>query len=652
MVLPNYTYVKKGDVELPDEKPIISKSIGEKCIIDMAKEYGIYDDDNKWNNSIISENIVDKLEYYDDDGTEEKSYNFCIKDAKQNIYKNCALKEKNIWLVNYDDKCTINKNITEAPLGFEKVNIANIDELEKPEGIDYIFDLADTETKSICNTKWYDWFTIPDFHNGNRYENVSIGGQDICHAHCESDYIPHDKERNKCISRSKYKFGQIARSFTFSPFALIILLGSDKDTLKELYKKTINDKDKIINYEKKQNYKDIKYDIEINDELHKEIINNDTIIEKLLDEVITEMKISINTHIIAKDINDKNIIPIIDINKNINLNPVEAYNDKNILLTAYNIANKLSIFLNTNDKNINKNYEEWKKNLKEISGNNINSWEFNKQLLLLQAACKCCFGELNENNTKYKYIRTYKTYINTKLSKLTDNNIIIKQNLKFPDISQEQIIKSYDLEDITNNKGNIPPSVDADTLKKIKEAAKASKMKIEEDLRKNIDKNEEHETIKTEASKKLELNLIDNIFSSNLLVFINLFIVLLVIVIFLYFIILIIHLNWNSFAIYINTILYGFYWCFLNLKQWLYLICGIVVYKKLDIIKTHQTFLNWEIKYNELTYKYPNIIGNTKKIILLWFPLILIMGYFIITYLKIITAIKLNPFHKPHPDKK
>ena len=66
MVLPNYTYVKKGDVELPDEKPIISKSIGEKCTIDMAKEYGIYDDDNKWNNSIISENIVDKLEYYDD----------------------------------------------------------------------------------------------------------------------------------------------------------------------------------------------------------------------------------------------------------------------------------------------------------------------------------------------------------------------------------------------------------------------------------------------------------------------------------------------------------------------------------------------------------------------------------------------------------
>jgi len=33
MVLPNYTYVKKGDVELPDEKPIISKSIGEKLSI-------------------------------------------------------------------------------------------------------------------------------------------------------------------------------------------------------------------------------------------------------------------------------------------------------------------------------------------------------------------------------------------------------------------------------------------------------------------------------------------------------------------------------------------------------------------------------------------------------------------------------------------
>tara|TARA_B100000795_G_C22806311_1_gene445089 strand:+ start:2528 stop:4465 length:1938 start_codon:yes stop_codon:yes gene_type:complete len=644
MVLPNYTYVKKGDIELPDEKPIISKSIGEKCTINMAKEYGIYDDDNKWDNSIISENIVDKLQYYDDE--KKKSYNFCIKHSDDNIYKNCALKEKNIWLVNDGNKCTINKNITEAPLGFEKVNIANIDDLEKPDGIDYIIKLADT-SKSICNTRWYDWFTISDFHNGNIYENASNGEKDICYTPCEYDYIPDDKEKDKCISRSKYKFGEVAKTFTFTPFALIILLGSDKDTLKELYKKTINDKDKIINYEKKQNYKDIKYDIEINHELHKEIINNDTLIDDLLLEVINQMKITINTDIITKNIDDTNIIPIIDINKNINLNPTEAYNDKNILLTAYNIANKLSIFLNTNDKKINKNYEEWKKNLKEISGNNINSWQFNKQLLLLQAACKCCFGEPNKNNTKYKYIKTYKTYINTKLSKLTDNNIIIKENLNFPDISQEQIIKSYDLEDITNN------PVDRNGLSEEKQTIlqdeigkakiKAAQKEKEENLRKEKNRTQHHDIIK-KTSDKLNLKIIDNIFSTNLLVFINLFIVLLVIVIFLYFMILIIHLNWNSFAIYINTILYGFYWCFLNLKQWIYLICGIVVYKKLDIIKTHQTFLNWEIKYNEITYKYPNIISNTKKIILLWFPLILIIGYFIITYLKIITAIKINPF--------
>ena len=30
-------------------------------------------------------------------------------------------------------------------------------------------------------------------------------------------------------------------------------------------------------------------------------------------------------------------------------------------------------------------FYEWKKNLKEISGNNINSWKFNKQLLLLHS---------------------------------------------------------------------------------------------------------------------------------------------------------------------------------------------------------------------------------------------------------------------------
>lgn len=360
-----------------DDYSIKTVYTGEICTIDVAKAYGIFDKDTYFN-GLIPANEKKEIETYPTNTNNGSNYSLCSLDNNNsNAYKNCVLSTKNPWksLDESNSYCMLPLNIT-LPSGLE-YNEDNKGLINKPTGIP-LFKNKDT----FCQNKFYDWFSIPDFHFGNQYSvelNTSnIDNQSLkCLQACELGSVPYNDFGNnsKCIDRNKYEYGIYKTQFYYLPIALILLLGCDRDILLRMYKDSIIE----MRIEMKSKGLDIDYD------LYNDIMNNSSTHENIYEDA----KKDIREHV-------RNLLNVPIDYTNI-MEPSKSVQDitngvmtKKRISYAYDVAEKY--YNLTRSPETFKELFEWKKTLADICGFGVNSDKFYKVLLYLKQACNVAFG--------------------------------------------------------------------------------------------------------------------------------------------------------------------------------------------------------------------------------------------------------------------
>jgi hypothetical protein len=93
--------------------------------------------------------------------------------------------------------------------------------------------------KKLCEETWYDWFTISDYHLGNKYDNIKneVDGTTTCYSPCPSYSVPgyatdpvtgetssmfdHTDKLKTCVSRSSYFSGKYQSGSKYCPLTRI-----------------------------------------------------------------------------------------------------------------------------------------------------------------------------------------------------------------------------------------------------------------------------------------------------------------------------------------------------------------------------------------------------------------------------------------------
>lgn len=578
------TIYENNDKEVVSSPPTVYD--GEECTYEIAgpNNYNITKD-GKFDTSIIPKTDQNKINKYIDEN--EYEYSLC-NNVDSKYYFNCALDKKNIWLTKNDaHECIINKDIVLPPNNIEKDENTGIHRLTKPDSFTAIKDLkypstTDDEYNIICSERWYDWFTIPDYHNGNKYASeIDSNGENKCFKPCKfgsiltsdtknlSAYLGENK--NKCINRDLIDNGRLKNTLLFTPYAIIFLFGSTKIDLIDLYKYELSNINSIVDKYNENPNKQYDYEIDIN--VLKQITENDFTLNNIIDDLKLTMRLPIK-QLITEPISHLNIIPPHDNLSKLNNEPIKYYNSEKYIKKGYEIARKLHTYLT--DISLKSDFYLWKKQLEIINGFDINSWEFNKVLLLLQASCMLCFGYQNPKDILYKKQKEYNEYIMQKIFKFNDNNKFNRIN--FPRITNSQVLKSID----TNNPFN---NMDNATLLSIE----SSKIKdyqlfyadtgVNDEIPNNmtplrncdikfynynsipITKKEDCKPSDIELCvEQINVHMIDNGFTTFLINTFNCFFVVVVMIIFIFMSYLLIILVWPSFANVINYAIFGFIW--------------------------------------------------------------------------------------------
>lgn len=575
------TEYNNDNATLPQDNQELTMDKGEICTYQIAEKYNIAKN-KKFDTSIIPKHDQDKINKYNDNNKYE--YSLCNKsDDGNNFYYNCALDKKNIWLTrDTTNDCKINEKIVLPPDKLEKID--NILLLKKPNPFTAVKNLLDQQDdiNILCNERWYDWFTIPDYHNGNKYTKEIDGDTYKCYKPCnfgsiissdtmnESAFLGETK--NKCINRDLIDNGRLKNTLLFTPYAIIFLFGLTKNDLIDLYKYELDNIQLIV--DQNNNKSDKLYNYEINNNLFKAIKENDITLEKIVNDLKTKMQIPIK-QLVTEPISHLNIIPPHDNLGNLNQEPKKYYINEKYIKKAYEISSKLNKYLS--DESLKSDFYSWKKQLQEINGFDINSWEFNKILLLLQSSCMLCFGYQNEKDILFKKQKEYNEYIFQKILKFNDKNIKFTR-INFPRIKNSQILKSIDTKNPFNNMTD-------DTLlnlnsKKIKEyQIKYSDNGIIDEIPYDkllinycdikfykydrtviTSKNDFTESDIEQSVNEINIDMIDNSFSSYLINIFNSFFVVIVIVLFIFMSYLLLMLIWPNFANVVNYIILGFIW--------------------------------------------------------------------------------------------
>lgn len=407
----------------------INVSTGEVCTISVAKKYGLFNSKTFFNSS-IPQNDVKYIDVYSNNViNKEMKYSLCSLSLNDNnSIENCILSTNNIWKVldNTGTKCSLPSNITLPDT--LKYNKTNSNLINKPDNI-YKY----RAKNNYCQEQWYDWFTIPDYHLGNTYKIIESSNSSKCYKPCDFGNIPEieidkttNETKNICILKDDYKYGIYKGTFNYLPVALIILLGSTKETLINNYLNILSST-KTFSEEKGFNIDDKLYDNLYNNEITKNNIYKD--IKKTLNEAInTLMNQPFDyTNIIEPSGNIAIISNIIM--------------TKERLEFAYDIAKKFHNFTIATDPKIISEYNEWKKSLADINGFDITNYKFNKQLLLLKRACNVAFdGKTLYSNNTILYI----------LNKNIGNNDIIKTPIVF-NIKDQDVVLAISSNNTQNN---------------------------------------------------------------------------------------------------------------------------------------------------------------------------------------------------------
>lgn len=630
------TIYNKDNKNLPVDQQS-SMGTGEQCTYRAAENYYKIAENNIFDINIIPKSDQDKINKWrpGDEEDSSKEYSLCNK-HEGTFYYNCALDKKNIWLTkDTDNKCKINEKIALPPNKLEKNE--NILSIKKPDPFVAVKNLSNSSSdiNILCNERWYDWFTIPDYHNGNKYSKELDGDTYQCYKPCkfgsiitsntvnESAFLQENKK--KCINRDLVDNGRLKNTMLFTPYAIIFLFGLTKNDLIDLYKYELDNIQLIIDENNKKS--DKLYDYEIDNYIFKAIKEDNTTLENIVNDLKTKIQTPIK-QLVTEPISHLNIIPPHDNLGNLNLEPKKYYNNEKYIKKAYEIATKLNKYLS--DVSLKSDFYSWKKQLEEINGFDINSWEFNKILLLLQSSCVLCFGYQNPKDILFKKQKEYNEYIFQKILKFNDINNTFSR-INFPRIKNSQILKSIDTKNPFNNMSdNTLLSLD---LNKIKSYQISS---VEDDtssdnptdmLPINIcdikfykyertlitSKNDLTESDIELCVNEINIDMIDNSFSSYLINIFNSCFVVITIVLFIFMSYLLLMLIWPNFANVVNYIILGFIWIIAVFVGTFQTLSFTASNSKGFILQIHQFALKAEF-WTDQFMKTIVMIGHEKQI--------------------------------------
>jgi hypothetical protein len=391
---------------------------GEVCTISSAMKYNIFDKIKYFDNSKLPEQDIFNIDKHINNAVDKTlPYSLCsIDDNNANVaIENCVLSYDNPWK-------TLKKP------GSSNCSLPN--KIELPPGLSYdktgdiiIPDpIFRHKTKvGYCQEKWYDWFTIPDYHLGNKVTvlNQADKPRNIlkCYKPCNIGYIPRDNNNilfiNNCVLKDYYNYGLYKGTFHYLPISLILLLGSTEESLKSYYRLTLNNA--------KQNI--IDNNLILDHEVYNNLYNDSDTFSRLYnnnsDPNDRGIKFSIKNRInelftIPFEV-ENIIVPdnnVIEISK-----PIIT---KIKIQQAYDICKKLyDLSVDAKKQTL---LNEWLTSLASVSDQDTNCNKFKKQLLILKKACNVTF----DGKTPYS-----KDYILYNLNKDIDINEVPNPPIEF-----------------------------------------------------------------------------------------------------------------------------------------------------------------------------------------------------------------------------
>jgi len=354
-----------------DDYSIKSISTGEVCSIETAKMYGVFGKDKYFNN-LIPTSEQSEINVYINNSNNKFKYSLCSTE-NDIAYKNCALSTKNPWktINNTNEYCMLPIDIT-LP---EKLIYNDVTKLiDKPPNIP----LFQGKNK-YCQEKWYDWFSIPDYHLGNSIYYDSSNSK--CYKACDIGTLPNSDPLDKCILKDKYQYGFYKSSFHYLPISLIVLLGSTKEDLLKMHQS-------IMKYTRSEINK--KGDLTMDYELYNNIITNEKTRDNIFIDITKDLKYHIQK-LLKLPFDDNNIFQPDPNIQSLSVNVMT----KDRIIDAYEIAKNFHELSTSPNKT--KEYYEWKKQLTNVNGLGLNDDKFFKQLLVLKKACNVAF----DNTTSY-----------------------------------------------------------------------------------------------------------------------------------------------------------------------------------------------------------------------------------------------------------
>lgn len=230
-------------------------SAGEVCSIATAKRYGFFD----------------KKNYYTPGYSDVKTFNATL-DQEQGRDSNAVCKQSSdgtksfplctvVYGIPYTQdpldpkKCTVNMKDF-CPESLRKGNTCTRSNIMMPPPV---------PMSSHCDERVTDWYMIPNYHLGNKYNFINDGNRTQCMKPCPLDKMPGytedpvdgssagmmaNTEVNKCYNKYEYMNGKYADTGNFCPISWVYRLGQKKEQIVDDILKNIKDKKSSSVYKK------------------------------------------------------------------------------------------------------------------------------------------------------------------------------------------------------------------------------------------------------------------------------------------------------------------------------------------------------------------------------------------------------------------
>lgn len=208
-------------------------SAGEVCSIDIAKKYGFYDPETYY-----TPEYSDTRTYGRSD-TPDRPARVCKQASDGSAaYPVCPI----VFGIPYEqDKINPNKCvIQDCPTGLTK----DQDRCTKPSNQQQT--AIPVAKKTHCDEKNTDWYMLPNYHLGNKYNFISQGSNTACMKPCPVDRVPGytedpvdgssgglftNTEITQCYTKDEYLAGKYLNTGNFCPISWVYRLGQTKEDI-------------------------------------------------------------------------------------------------------------------------------------------------------------------------------------------------------------------------------------------------------------------------------------------------------------------------------------------------------------------------------------------------------------------------------------